>query len=125
MKQALARLTEVHNLGLVDRVVRVLFGAALMGGAITSLFNSSVVTWQVYAALFAVYPLMTGMLGWDPLYAVGHTKTCDLSDRNRCGTFPYQIDAILGRNPISDEGHEYDHSLTSSHHEDRKHTTTA
>ena len=125
MKRTLARLSEVHNLGLIDRVVRVLLGVALIAGAITSILNSSVVTWQVYVALFAIYPLMTGMLGWDPLYAVGHAKTCDLSDRNRCGTFPYQIDAILGRNPISDEGYEYDHSLTASHHEDSKQWSSA
>ncbi|NOX26920.1 MAG: DUF2892 domain-containing protein [Gammaproteobacteria bacterium] len=123
MKQALARLAEVHNIGLIDRVARILLGATLVGGAITSILNSSVVTWQVYVALFAIYPLMTGMLGWDPVYAVGHTKTCDLSDRNRCGTFPYQIDAMLGHNPISDEGYEYDHSLTACHHEDSKQTT--
>ncbi|MBL1293677.1 MAG: DUF2892 domain-containing protein [Thiotrichales bacterium] len=122
MKQALVRLAEVHNIDLIDRVARILLGATLVGGAITSILNSSVVTWQVSVALFAIYPLMTGMLGWDPVYAVGHKKACDLSNRNRCGTFPYQIDAILGHNPISDEGYEYDHSLTACHHEDSKQT---
>jgi len=123
VKHTLAKLSEVHNLGLIDRVARLLLAVVLIGGAITSILNRSVVTWQVTIVLFAIYPLMTGMLGWDPLYSVGHTKTCDLSNHNRCGTFPYQIDAILGHNPISDKGYEYDHSLTASHHESRKQTT--
>lgn len=122
MQNTLAKLGVIQNLGLIDRALRIVLGAVLIGVSVTSILNSTVVTWQVYVALFAIYPLMTGMLGWDPLYAVAHTKSCDLSDRNRCGTFPYQIDAMLGHNPISDKGYEYDHSLSASHHERKQKT---
>ena len=70
------------------------------------------------AILFAIYPLMTTMMGWDPLYQLFGARSCTVEGgRQQCGTFPYEVDAALGHDPKPDQSH--DHSLTGSHHEAR------
>ncbi len=109
------KLGVVQNTGLFDRLFRVLIGVLMLGGALYHLMTYNVsISWHAYVALLSVYPLMTGMLGWDPFYSAGRMKTCGLSEKNQCGTLPYQIDAAMGHHPVPD--HEYDHSLTGSHH---------
>jgi len=114
MKSTRNILGVVQNQGLVDRLSRIGIGVALIVIAVMSLNNSAEVVWETYAILLAVYPLLTGMLGWDPLYSLFEVKTCNLTGTNQCGTFPYEVDAALGNEPLPEK--DYDHSLSSSHH---------
>ena len=69
------------------------------------------------AILLAVYPLMTTMMGWDPIYQLFGARSCSIEGgRNQCGTLPYEVDAALGHKPQPTEGYEYDRSLTGSRH---------
>lgn len=121
MEKVVEKLGVVQNLGLVDRGFRFAIGIALITFAAITLVTGSAVTWQGFAILFSIYPLMTGMLGIDPVYSLFHKKTCGLNDRNQCGTIPYQVDAAMGHHPVPDKGYEYDHSLGASHHETTQH----
>ncbi|MBI5451267.1 MAG: DUF2892 domain-containing protein [Gammaproteobacteria bacterium] len=115
MEEIAHRLGVVQNIGLLDRLTRIAAGCVMLAlPAYDLISNDAMVTWQAYVALLAIYPLMTGILGWDPLYSAAHVRTCGVSSRNRCGTVPYQVDAALGHDPIAD--HDYDHSLMGSHH---------
>jgi hypothetical protein len=53
-------------------------------------------TWHIWAFVLSTYPILTGVLGWDPLYQMFKVKTCGTSKRNACGTFPYQIMSAIG-----------------------------
>jgi hypothetical protein len=70
--------------------------------------------WLFLPMLLAAYPLLTGIIGVDPLYNSLNIRTCDTSRRNQCGTFPYEVDAALGRNPIPQN--DVEHSLEHSRH---------
>ena len=109
MKRVRDKLGVVQNLGLVDRCVRTAIGWFLIGAALTDLYSGAVVSWHGYAILVAVYPILTGILGWDPIYNLVGARTCELTGRNRCGTFPFEVSATLGRNPECKS--EYDCSL--------------
>lgn len=105
----------IQNLGWLDRVVRFLIGAALVGvGCFFILVSSSIPNWAYYSILIAVYPALTGILGWDPFYEAFSVRSCGTSERNQCGTFPYEIDAALGNHPIPQS--EIEHSLEHSRH---------
>lgn len=116
MKAVATKLGVVQNLGLLDRTLRLLLGALLLGAPAVHLvmYDAMFAWWHGLSMLVSVYPAMTGWLGWDPMYQAINYKTCDLSDRNRCGTMPYQVDAALGHNPVADN--DYDHSIAGSHH---------
>lgn len=117
MERIKSRLSVVQNLGLADRMVRVFIGTALLAGGIVSMFNNAMLTWEPYAMLISIYPLLTCMLGWDPMYASFGARSCSLEGgRNACGTFPYEVDAaVAGSKLVPDT--DYDHSLYNSHHE--------
>jgi hypothetical protein len=109
-------IAPAENIGLVDRTVRFFGGGVLMTYGVLSalLIGHNIVS--AAAILLAVYPLMTTMMGWDPIYQLFGARTCALEGgRNQCGTLPYEVDAALGHNPHPDKGHEYDHSLTALH----------
>lgn len=118
MSRISGKIAPVENIGLVDRMVRFFGGGALMiFGVITALMKWHDVISAV-AIFLAVYPLMTTMVGWDPIYELFGTRSCNLEGgRNQCGTLPYELDSALGHNPHPDVGYEYDHSLAGSHHE--------
>ncbi len=108
-------LAPVQNLGLADRALRTVIGAGMIAvPMMDTLLNDAMIGWHAYSMLLAVYPLMTAMLGWCPVDAAFNIRTCSAKGRNQCGTLPYQIDSVLGHNPVADHG--YDHSLTGSHH---------
>ena len=59
---------ETRNLGLLDRGVRISIGAV----AILSIMASprtGILGWLALIPLFAVYPIMTGLIAYDPFYA--------------------------------------------------------
>ncbi len=113
MKRVREVIGVVENISVVDRIIRVLIGLALVAGMVVQIQISMThpelaksLTWESYAALASFYPLLTAMLGWDPFYALFHARSCGTSDRNRCGTVSYQVDAALGHHPDHDKGYE-------------------
>lgn len=116
MQLAYKNLGAIQNAGWLDRVVRILIGIALVAVVFMDLYKGVPVGWHAYLPLIALYPLLTGMLGWDPFYAAGHIKTCDTSRRNQCGTFPYEIEAAAGKDVHCREG--YDCSVPGSESDD-------
>ncbi len=116
----------IQNMSLIDRVLRVLIGAAMMGGAFYyynaygDLQALNVEAWGFYALAIAVYPLMTGMLGWDPFYAMFHLRSCSDSGKNPCGTFFYQWKSMTGHTPRYCES-DAEHSLEACHDEPEEH----
>ncbi len=116
MKTIADKLGVVQNLGLYDRMMRLLLVAILLGGPVGYLaaYDGIFTWWHGVAMLLSVYTGLTGYLGWDPLYQLAEYKSCGLSEKNQCGTLPYQVDAVLGHHPIPDV--DYDHSLSGSHH---------
>ncbi len=125
MRTLIERLRPIQNVGLWDRILRTVVGAGLMGWAVLHLGDAAV-DWHAYAMLLAVYPLITALLGWDPFYAMAGGRTCADAGRNQCGTFPYEVEAALGKELEPEE--PFDHSLASvRHHEEvaRKHRARA
>lgn len=59
------------NEGTVDRALRVIFGLALIAGY----FLNSDGAWS-WLYLLGIIPLVTGAIGWCPLYSVFGIKTC-------------------------------------------------
>lgn len=113
MKRVREAIGVVENISVLDRVVRLLIGMALVAGLVVQIRLSmtqpelaKALTWETYAALASFYPLLTAMLGWDPIYALFHARSCGTSERNRCGTVGYQVEAALGHHPDHDKGYE-------------------
>jgi len=105
-----------QNLGWLDRVLRFAAGAVLLAMPCYLVISGIMeVRWYLVGAmLLSVYPLMTSIIGIDQVYKFFNVKSCGTSTRNQCGTFPYEIDAALGRNPIPDN--HVEHSLERSRH---------
>ncbi len=115
MKQISEKLGVIQNLGWLDRILRAIAGAVLMVFALDALsMNADNATWAYYVVLVSIYPLFTAMIGWDPLYEAMTVKSCGLSERNPCGTFPFEVDAALGHHPIPRD--DINHSLENSRH---------
>ena len=116
MKTMTSKLATIQNIGLIDRVFRVVLAAILIGGPAYHLyvFDVQFALPHGILMLLSVYPALTGILGWEPFYQVADTKSCGDTERNQCGTLPYQVDAALGHHPIPDD--DSDHSLVGSHH---------
>jgi len=59
------------NVGTVDRIARLGIGILLLG----TVFNGAEIVWQSIAVLLAIPVIMTGIIAWDPLYALAHANT--------------------------------------------------
>lgn len=121
MQRLRGKIGVAYNIGLADRAIRFIVGFALLGtGAIGMTVTPTITVLEALAVIVSIYPLMTSMMGWDPFYSLFGARTCSVEGgRNQCGTLPYEVDSALGRDPEPDEGFEYDHSLTGSHHRGR------
>lgn len=103
MKNLMNELGVMQNLGWLDRVARIVGSTFMMAAPIYLMSTGTApAAWMFYVILLAIYPLLTGIIGFDGLYSVLNVKSCDTSNRNQCGSFPYEIDAALGHNPISE-----------------------
>jgi Inner membrane protein YgaP-like, transmembrane domain len=60
------------NLGRWDRVLRIVLGTGALGVGWAGMLPD---WWAVVCKLFGLYPLLTGVLGWDPLYALARFRT--------------------------------------------------
>jgi len=61
------------NVGGIDRILRIVVGAALIVAAATG----TVGVWGYIGAL----PLLTGLIGWCPPYALLGFNTCSMSKK--------------------------------------------
>ena len=107
----------IQNIGLFDRVLRLLIGGALVGVAYHLHTNTGLAlpTWGgAYVIAVALYPIFTGMLGWDPFYAMFSGGSCSSSGRNQCGTLPFQMMAMAGHAPGYCDT-DAEHSLEACH----------
>lgn len=57
-----------RNVGGIDRIIRIVIGAALIVGAITGTLGA----W----GWIGLVPLATGLIGWCPPYAIFGINTC-------------------------------------------------
>jgi hypothetical protein len=107
----------VHqNLGLIDRILRMAIGVFLIAVPYVELTSpgASAAWWHGLSMAIAVYFCLTGAMGTDGVLKVLNVKTCDTSNRNQCGSLPFQIDAMLGNDPKPEDHTE--HTLLHSHH---------
>lgn len=116
MKVFTERLRAIQNLGWMDRVVRILIGAVMLGYPLVLIMSNQDVqpNWVWYSMLLSTYPWLTGIFGFDPIYGLFAVRSCNSAGSNVCGTFPYQVDAAAGRKPIPNSSVE--HSLENSRH---------
>ena len=105
-------LSAVQNLGWLDRIVRFVVGSTLIAIVLMELRQGSTLGWQAILPIIAIYPLLSSILGWDPLYATGHIKSCDTSPHNKCGTYLFEIESAMGKDVACNDG--YDCSLTGN-----------
>lgn len=115
-----------QNLGLIDRVLRLVIGTAALVGGVVFLQEASELLMQstgvtVFIVMIAsLYPLLTALVGVDPFYFATRIRSCSDSGRNQCGTLPYQIMAMLGTAPAYCESAS-ERSLTACHNEREEH----
>jgi hypothetical protein len=67
-----------QNQSMLDRVLRVAIGAAMLGAGWTGLAGG---VWNVALEVFGWVPLATGLIGWDPIYALLGLNTRARRDR--------------------------------------------
>lgn len=105
----------LQNLGWHDRLLRIVVGVLCIATPFYVLATTGqLATWHLVLMLVSMYPFITGLIGLDPLYSSIDLRSCDTSERNRCGTLPFEMDTAIGRHPIPDS--DIEHSLEHSHH---------
>ena len=67
----------ISNVGSLDRVLLFILGAALL---LWFFFDHGAGFWH-YAKLIGIVPIVTGLIGWCPLYSVLGIATCPVSRR--------------------------------------------
>lgn len=60
------------NVGGIDKVVRIVVGAALIALTFVGPFTATLYPW----GLIGILPLVTGLMGWCPAYSIFGIKTC-------------------------------------------------
>lgn len=63
------------NVGGIDKVVRIVVGAALVALTFVGPFTATLYPW----GLIGIVPLVTGLIGWCPAYSLLGIKTCKTS----------------------------------------------
>lgn len=112
----------IQNMGLVDRVLRAVIGGGVLGTIVFYYaFSSPLLSdgWEFLVVAVSLYPIWTAVTGWDPFYSLFDIKSGKDTGRNQCGTFPYQIEAALGRAPTYCDV-DVERSLEACHREARE-----
>jgi len=88
----------LQNIGAIDRGFRILVGALLIG-SVMFLDFTTMNMWLALLPLGGAIMCLSGIIGWCPVYALFHTKSCGVDSNNPCGTLPYQLSKLfhLGR----------------------------
>jgi len=58
----------IDNLALIGRIIRFLIGGAMYAAGWYVIVYLGHVLYGITVSLISSYPLMTAMLGWDPIY---------------------------------------------------------
>jgi hypothetical protein len=76
------KITDLENMHTIDRVARISFGIGLFATLHPAL---SIVDapYDNFLPVLAIYPLLTGLLAWDPIYALLRVHTNTVSDALR------------------------------------------
>lgn len=82
-----AKLTLLQNVGRWERLARFLAGTALGAYGILIALQGRAV-WPTVAVLASMYPVISAMVGWDPLYHVFGVRTCG----RHCRQVPFELD---------------------------------
>ena len=98
-----------QKLGWLDRIIRFIIGTALIASPVTFLTLSPEtptwlsdgvpMAWPYYVILIAIFPLLTAILGCNPLFALISIRSCGTSAHNPCSTFPFELEVAAGSNP--------------------------
>ena len=107
MKIFRKKLVRQENIGVIDRSARLLGGFLLLLPLIFATTNVSDLLMNnlTYAIIILSYLMLTGMMGWDPVYMLFNGKTCGTSEKHPCGSYPYQLRALFGRRAEKDPGY--------------------
>ena len=92
--KSLQNKNALQNIGLIDRSVRIIVGAGMVSTVFFYPFES-VTLWFAIVPLVGIFPLLSGIIGWCPTYAMFHTKSCGTDAHNSCGTMTDQLDHML------------------------------
>lgn len=113
MNRIRTRFGIVQNTGFFDRILRITVGIILLAGGMISLAIAETVSRQGYAMLLSLYPLVTGIIGWDPFYCF---RCRDIDGRDRCGSLLSEAQSMRGlyNNP-PEQDFDYEKNLDASH----------
>jgi len=77
-----------ENLHYVERIARIIFGYGLI---FSVLFQPVPLQYLVVLPLVAIYPCLTGLLGWDPFYDLLkiNSKSTDVVDKGAMLNIPF------------------------------------
>lgn len=64
-----------NNVGGIDKVLRIVVGAALIALTFVGPWTATLYPW----GLIGIVPLLTGLMGWCPAYSLFGIKTCKSS----------------------------------------------
>ena len=97
--KSLQNANVLQNINAIDRGLRMVLGLALVS---TWLFVDITAMSLPLALLPLVGALvvLSGVLGWCPVYAVFGTKSCGVDSHNRCGTLPFQISELFKKHSV-------------------------
>ena len=86
----------VENLGLTDRALRFITGLAMLVFGYFAIENVEYLFLGAVIILLSEYPLMTSILGWDPLYPVTGSRSCSIEKRRELyGPLSLEVDVAL------------------------------
>jgi len=98
MQKALKNPRVIQNMGWLDRVLHFSLGAVLLLVPLALIAMDIANDWYLYCLmLLSVLPISIAVWGLEPLYQVMGVKSCDTSERNRCGTFSEEIRSAFSR----------------------------
>lgn len=92
--KSLQNANALQNVGAVDRLARVIIGTIMIGAWFLYPIHT-IHSWFAVLPLVGVYPFLTGILGWCPIYAMLHKKSCGTGKYNTCGTLPEQLKQLI------------------------------
>lgn len=86
----------LQNISAIDRTARIVIGMILIGAPFFMEVNA-VNIWFVLLPLAGIVPLLSGIIGWCPVHAFFHTRSCGTDKHNTCGTLPFQLQRLFHR----------------------------
>ena len=85
-----------QNLGLIDRTLRFFLGWAMLVCGYCAIERVEYLICGAGILLLSGYPLMTSILGWDPLFQENDSRSCNIKGRDELsGSAPLEAGAAL------------------------------